>query len=245
MTNFLPVRVKLLRDRLERLDQLSASVAEAALLEDLRSDLAPSVAQLKMALDQCALLGASGIKIGEPASLEVARKRAAGLLDKFSSERTAASLKKGVGWANLVRDVKSASNELVSAVASRWKAYRYEIFTGEAPAVVRSRIAFTAANAAAFSRYQRHYSEFQIYFERVPLDLNTIREVLALAETLINTAKEFDYNVPSDVKRFLEAVQNGGASLELFTGTVRAWVSENDAFESYRIVPRGAADGRR
>ena len=50
MSTSLPVRVKEMRCRLESLDQLGANVAETALLEDLRSDLAPPVTELKKAL---------------------------------------------------------------------------------------------------------------------------------------------------------------------------------------------------
>ena len=66
----------------------------------------------------------------------------------------------------------------------------------------------------------------------------------SLAKELIETAKGLDYNVPTEVERFLEAVESGGAALDLVTDTVKAWLTANDAFASYRIVPRGADGGR-
>ena len=244
MSTSLPVRVKEMRCRLESLDQLGANVAETALLEDLRSDLAPPVTELKKALEQCALLSTSGIAVEEPASLEAARKRAAGLIEKFTAERKAATLKKGVGWTNLVRDVKSASKDVATVVANRWKAYRQEVFTGEAPGVVKGRIAFTPANSLAFKRYEQLYQDFRTSFDRLPTDRTAIARVQSLAEALTETAKGLDYDVPADVKRFLEEVQSGGAPLELLTDTVKTWLAENHAFANYRILPRGADGGR-
>ena len=244
MITSLPARAKALRDRLVALDQLGANVKETGLLEDLRSDLAAPAAELSRALDQRALLINSGIAVETPATLDAARKRAAGLLDKFTAEKKAATLTKGVGWAHLARDIKAASSDVVAMVVKRWKAYRQEVFTGEAPGVVKGRIAFTPANSAAFKRYEKLHQSFRAEFERLPADRAAIEHVRSLAEDLTETAKGFDYDVPADVKRFLEAVQSGGATLDLLTDTVRTWLTENDAFASYRILPRGADGGR-
>lgn len=244
MNASLPVRVNAMRKRLERLDQLGANVEETGLLDDLRSDLAPPVAELDRALGQYALLIKCGIGMEGPPSLDPARKRAGGLLERFKVEKKAATLKKGVGWTNLIREIKTASKDLASATAIRWKDYRQEAFTGEAPGVVRGRIAFTPENSTALSRYERLYQSFRAEFDRLPVDRSTIERVQSLAEALTETAKDFDYNVPADVKRFLEAVQSGGAPLDLLTDAVKTWLAENDASANYRILPRGA-DGRR
>ena len=53
-----------------------------------------------------------------------------------------------------------------------------------------------------------------------------------------------DFDVPGEVKRFLEEIQSGGAPLDLLTDTVKDWLKANNAFDSYRILPR-SADGRR
>lgn len=238
MSTSLPARVHALRDRLVALDQLGANVEETGLLEDLRSDLAAPAAELSRALDQRALLDDFGIVAAAPATLDAARKRAAALLEKFMAEKKAATLKKGVGWANLVRDIKVASSDVAIMVVKSWKAYRQEVFTGEAPGVVKGRIAFTPANAAAFKRYEQLHQAFRVEFDRLPADRAAIERMRSLAEELTETAKAFDYNVPAEVKRFLEAVQSGGATLDLLTDTVKTWLTDNGAFASYRIVPR-------
>lgn len=244
MSTSLTTRVKDLRDRLKTLDRLGANVTETGLLEDLRSELATPVGKLKRALNERALLIESGIGVETPASLNAARKRAVSLLEKFTVEKKAEALKRGVGWTNLIREIKAASDDVGSVVDIRWKAYRQEVFTGEPPGVVRGRIAFTPTNSAGFKRYDQLYQDFRSSFERLPADLKAIQQVQSLAKSLTETANGFDYNVPVDVKRFLEAVQNGGASLDLLTDTVKTWLAENNAFANYRILSRGTDESR-
>lgn len=244
MSTSLPARAKALRERLVALDQLGANVKETGLLEDLRSDFAAPAAKLSQALDKRALLNNSGITVETPANLNAARKRADALLEKFTTEKNAATLKKGVGWTNLIRDIKAASSDVDDTALKRWKAYRHEVFTGEEPRIVRGRIAFTPANSAAFNLYEKLHKAFRIEFERLPADLAAIEHVRSLAKDLTETAEGFDYDVPDDVKRFLEAVQSGGAPLDLLTDAVKMWLTENDAFANYRILPRGAHGGR-
>jgi hypothetical protein len=244
MSTSLPARAKALRDRLEKLDQMGSNVAETGLLENLRADLAAPAAELSRALDQRALLTDSGISMTDPPALGTARNRAATLLEKFTTSQKAATLTKGTGWANLIREIKAASSEVGATAVKSWRAYRQEVFTGEAPAIVKGRVAFTPANDAAYKRYEQLFQSFRSEFERFPADLAAIERVRSLAADLTTTAATFDYDVPAEVKLFLEAVQSGGASLDLLTGTVKTWLAENNAFASYRIVPRGA-DGTR
>ena len=244
MSTSLPARTKALRDRLVALDQLGADVEETGLLADLRSDLAAPAAKLSKALELRALLLESGIAAAAPATLDATRRRAVALLEKFTAEKKAATLKKGVGWANLLRDVNAASVAVAAMVDKSWKAYSQEVFTGEAPGVVKGRIALTPANGAAFQRYEQLHQDFRAIFDRPPADRAAIERVRALAADLTETANGFDYDVPAEVKRFLEAVQSGGATLDLLTDTVKTWLADNDAFASYRIVPRGADGGR-
>lgn len=244
MTTSLPERVKALRERLVALDQLGANVQETSLLEDLRLDLEPLVAELGRELARRKLLVGSGIETPEPPSLERARKRAAVLLERFTAETKAATLKKGTGWASLIKEIKTASTDLSAGIVGSWKGYRQSVFTGDAPPVVKGRIAMTPTNSAAFTTYERLHQAFRAEFERLPADKAAIDAVKDLAARLTETAMMFDFDVPGEVKRFLEAIQTGGAKLELLTDTVLKWLEENNASDTYRIVPR-SADGSR
>ena len=244
MSTSLPARTKALRERLVALDRLSANVEETGLLEDLRSDLASPAAELSLTLDLRALLAGSGIEIPESPSLDTARKRAAALHERFNAARKATTLKKGTGWTNLLKEITAATTDVSTSVVRSWKGYRQTVFTGEAPAVVKGRIAFTPTNTAAFKIYEQLHQAFRTEFEKLPVDKAGIDRVKVLAAQLTETAKEFDFDVPDDVKRFLEAIQSGGAKLDLLTGAVLEWLQDNNAVDNYRIVPR-SADGSR
>lgn len=147
-------------------------------------------------------------------------------------------------WASLLKEIATASTDVSAVVMRSWKGYRQTVFTGEAPTLVKGRIAFTPANNAAFKTYEQLHKAFQDEFYKLPADKAAIERVKALAVRLTETAKEFDFDVPADVKRFLEAIQSGGAKLELLTGPVIKWLKENNAFDNYCIVPR-SSDGSR
>lgn len=242
MSSSLPARTKALRERLATLDQLGSNLKETGLLDDLKSELAPRVAELSRAHDQSQVLVNSGIEWITPASLDTVRKNAAVLHQKFAAENKAATLKKGVRWTNFIKDIRVASTEINASVVNRWKVYLQSSFTGESPRVINRRIALTPKNKAALKDYERHYQEFRTALDRLPSNEVDIQGVRALATRLTETAKAFDFNVPDEVKHFLEAIQSGGATLYLLTDTVKAWLEENDVFDSYIIR---SADGSR
>lgn len=235
MTGSLPERAKALRARLGRLDEMGANAAEAGLLDDLRSELSAPIARLKGHLDQRSILTTAGIAAELPPSLETGRKRAATLQEKFVAENKAATLKKGRNWSQLLTDIDTASSDVAKAVSSAWRAHRQEIFGGEAPSVIRARLAMTSENMAAIKRYETLHQNFRAAFETLPPDGAMIERVKRLARELTETAKSFDFNVPKEVKAFLEAIQAGGAPLTLLTETVQAWLKTNNALDSYRI----------
>ena len=59
------------------------------------------------------------------------------------------------------------------------------------------------------------YQSFRAAFEALPQDVATVERVRQLANDLTETAKSFDFDVPQEVKAFLEAMQAGGAPLAL------------------------------
>lgn len=244
MSQSLPERAKTLRERLVTLDRLGENVEETGLLADLRSDLALPASELSRALEQRELLANSGIETPEPPSLQTARKRAAVLLGRFTTAQKAATLKKGTGWADLRKEIDAAVTSVSIEVVKSWKGYRHTVFTGEEPAVVKGRIAFTSTNKAAYKVYEQLYQEYRSEFDKPPADKMAIERVKDLAARLTKTAKSFDFDVPVDVKIFLEALQAGGARLDLLTDLVRKWLKDNNAFENYRIVPRSTDGGR-
>ncbi|MET4483769.1 hypothetical protein [Bradyrhizobium sp. F1.13.3] len=240
MTTTLPARATALRERLVRLDRLGSSVAEASDLEGLRGDLAGRAEKLNTHVKNQAMLVDLAIAVPPPASLLAARKRAGGILERFRVQPKAATLKRVQAWRSMLDEIDTASRDLASAVIAAWRTYRQHVFAGDAPAVIRSRLARTKANDAAFSEYQRLFDRLKAAFETLPSDRAAIDRVKQLAADLEAVAQNFDFAVPAEVKQFLEAVLSvSGAPLALLTPEVVKWLKENDSFDNYRVSATG------
>ena len=238
MRTSLPERAKLLRARLVNLDNLSLNVLETRSLEELRHSLKQPAERLRNVVEQYKLLEDSGIQTPKSEPLVSARKLAAKVLDGFKLNPKAATLTRGVGWATLLKQVDLASDDLDAGLQKAWKTYRLTLFNGDPPQLLKNRIALTDANMKAFKAYEKLYNSWLFEFGRLPGDIAAIDRVKAIAKELTNTAKSFDFNVPDDVKRFLQSIQVDGASLAQLTKAVVDWLKENKAFDQYRIVPR-------
>lgn len=240
MTTTLPTRATALRERLARLEVMGSSVAEASDLEGLRGDLSGRAEKLAVHLKNQAMLVDAAIAVAPPASLLAARKRAGNILERFCAQPKAATLKRGQAWRSMLDEIDAASRDLASAVLAAWRAYRQQVFAGDTPAVIRSRLARTKANDAAFNEYQRLFDRLKAAFEALPSDRVVIDRVKQLAADLEAVAQNFDFAVPAGVKQFLEAVLSvSGAPLALLTPEVVKWLKENDSFDNYRVSATG------
>lgn len=236
MTASLPARAAALRADLQRLDAMGADVQETAKLTDLQRELAKEVEILERSTAQARVLETAKIATPNVPAFATARSRAAALKSKFAEDTRAATLTKGTNWTRLLRDLKAAADDVASGSRTAWKEFRGATFTGDAPVVIRNRIAWTDENAEAYKRYAIKHQTFRSAFEALPGTSAEIAMVRQLADDLKTIAGQFDFDVPAEVKTFLEAVQADGAALALLTPTVTAWLKDNDAFTAYRIV---------
>jgi hypothetical protein len=240
MTATLPARAAALRKRLVELDKMSSNVTEAHNLEGLRVEIASRAERLGAQLDKATVLAGDNISVAHPASLIAVRKRATGLLERFITDPKAATLKRGQVWTALLREVDAASRDLAAAVLSAWRAHRATVFAGDTPPALRGKLARTNANDEAFKTYEALYERLKAAFDDLPSSQGDLDKVGALAAQLEQIAQGFDFDVPAEVKRFLEAVLSiTGAPLVLLTPEVRQWLEANGSLESYTIRSTG------
>jgi hypothetical protein len=240
MTTALATRVSDLRSRLEALDRAASNVAEVSALEGLRAGLSAPAERLGSELAKQHLLTAANVVVATPASLTTARKRAGGLLEKFQAEPKSAILKRGQSWNALLSEVDNAGRDLASALMAAWKGHRQTVFAGETPAQVRGKLARTPTNDQAFAKYDGLYSRLKAAFDVLPPDTASIAVTRTIAEDLEKVAKGFDFDVPADVKQFLEAVLSiNGARLSLLTPSVLEWLTKNGGLDGYAVRSTG------
>jgi hypothetical protein len=239
MKEALPLRVSALRDKLTRLQGLTENAKEASDLAVLQQELTVPAKTLADLVGQHRMLSEKGVTIKVPTSLGQVRKRASALREKFRAERRSTTLKKGTGWTSLISEGDTAIKDVEGALLAGWKNFRTMIYSGDAPSVIEKRIARTPQNLQALNEYQKAYSDFAAQFQSLPPNATTVEMVKRLAVDLASISAKFDFAVGDDVKRFLAAVQSGGAPLVLLTDEVLKWLADNKAADGYLIHASG------
>jgi hypothetical protein len=235
MKDALPIRVTALQDKLKRLQGLEANAIEARDLSALKLDLEAPTQVFSNILKQKAMLTNQQVIVTLPSSLAQVRKRASTLREKFRAEKKSTTLKKGTGWSSLLTEEADAIKEVEAALLKGWKDFRSTAYAGDPPTVISKRIARTPENVQAERQYEETYTQFASLFQTLPSDTATVSKARTLAANLVSIAAQFNFAVSEDVKRFLDAVQNGGAPLILLTDEVKKWLAENDAADGYSI----------
>jgi hypothetical protein len=235
MKDALPIRVSALQDKLDRLQGLKANAIEARDFSALKLDLEAPTQVFANLLKQKAMLTNQQVIVNLPSSLAQVRKRASTLREKFRAEKKSTTLKRGTGWSSLLTEEAGAIKEVEAALLKSWKDFRSTAYAGDPPTVISNRIARTPENVQAERQYKETYTQFALLFQTLPSDASTVSKARTLAANLVSIAAQFNFAVSGDVKRFLDAVQNGGAPLILLTDEVKKWLAENDATDGYSI----------
>jgi hypothetical protein len=239
MKDALPVRVKGLREKLERLQGLAANAKEASALAALKLDLATPAEALASLEKQLTTLAKQGVEVKPPVSLGQVRKRATGLRDRFRVDRKSATLTKGTGWTALLTEGGNAAKDIEAALLTGWKDFRAAVYAGDAPTTIEKRIARTPQNLQALDEYRQTHTQFSALFQALPTDGSAVGEAKKLAQDLATISRKFDFAVGDEVKRFLAAVQTGGAPLTFLTEEVLKWLADNKAMDGYSIRALG------
>ena len=223
----------LIRARMEESKTLQARMAEAEKI----------LASLETLLESVRLFRSFNIgsPVAPPASLNQARKRVSKVLERFRADAKSTVLTKSQDWNKLVDDdgeIAAAVKTIREHLETSWRTYGNEINTLTPPAEIEGSLARTENNDAAFKRYRKAYSEFNTLIKNLPKTEGDISKVLSVLELLRKTYAEFDFDVPEDVKRFLAAVGQNGANLDLLTEVVRAWLQGQGSYHRYRIITR-------
>ena len=230
-------KVQNLKIRAENLGNLQSRVSEVSQLDTRLKELSEKSVGLSDASTKAVFLLSAGL-IMDTAPTSVARVHMQ--LNKvrthFAATRTAATLTQKDEWSRLLSEMGTAVKEIRSRNEKSWRGYLDGLFTGESPDQMQARMAPTDDNNKVFVHYKKLFDEFQNLKRQLPNDMVGFEKAKEVSERLKSIAKEFDFNVPDAVNVFLRAVSQGGASLDMVTEEVHAWLVSNDQVDWYRVV---------
>lgn len=231
-------RIETICERAENQRSIEEKRAEVnrlqPLLNDARNlseDLDHEVAQLRFLRDQ-------GIFTAPPDKAEAARKTLGRLRERFTKESRAEHLTRGRDWTLLKEQVRATCENLASALQTEWAQFVQTAYSGDTPSTLEGSLAGTEGNLQNLRRYREVHAELNRYAKSRPTGRTDFDNVRDLSRQLTEIYQDFDFDVPEEVKRFLQAVAGGGANLDLFTTEVRVWLQKQNTSDHYRIVAR-------
>lgn len=226
-----------LQKRIRAAQNVQTSVAESEQLRlRLREALEIQNAVLEAA-NMIRFLAANSIPVGVN-SVEIAKgsQPLQNIIGRFRESRRASSLTKGKDWVRLAENSSNIEDALERRAREAWREYASNLYSGQTPENLSASLAMTETNRKALEEYKKIYSDFKELKTQFPKDTTDINRTNQCAEKLRDIASAFDFDVPEDVKIFLEAVAREGAALDLLTDGVVEWLHENQSQRHYKIV---------
>jgi len=214
------------------------SRAESQRLAPLLKDAGQFSASLAAEIERLRFFRDQGFSVTVPDKAAAARKTLSRLRERFSRDYRAEQLTRGREWALLSGQIRETREELDSNLRTEWRCFVDSAYSGDNPDNVESVLAATEGNRKNLVDYRRAHTELRQYARTRPESREDFARVRALARILTEIYDRFDFSVPDDVKRFLQAVASGGAGLELLTQTVLDWLHEQNTAGQYRVVSR-------
>ena len=216
----------------ERIDELRAFQMRLAEIRQDLNKLEPILKSLKV-------LQGEGIDI-QLSFVEVstARQKRTEVAKRFQEELNYAALTRGRSWPQMREAVDRVATAAKDAGNKSWRDFVTTEFSGERPEDLERTLAPTKENQDGLAHYRREFRSLRELTKGLPVDREPVKRARELIQVLRDIDRKFQRNVPPAVKRFLEAVAVGSASLALLDKEVLDWLDATDSRDLYRIIAR-------
>jgi hypothetical protein len=239
MTVSLLARAKSLDTKLSEFDIINSNMGEIEAFTQAYKELDAVMIPFLSAFKAAEMMSKNGMDFLELDSLVNLKKMAGQLFEKFRDSGDSKTLKSGKNWPTIISAITSTTRDLNSSSLNIWKNYKNNIFTGEKPDNLVEITAPTSHNKSILLKYRSSYAEFINLFDRLPDNEPVISRARELAIILANCRGQLDFDVPSEVKKFLDATSTfGGAGISSLSDSVLAWLRDNNTIENYKVVSK-------
>lgn len=227
---------KAVHERLQGARSAQANLAEAQALAGLQKALATKTAALHALVARGGVLAQRGVPMSSCPGFDAMRKIIDALRTRFGQVPTSNTLTQGKHWTSLMTALDSAIATVDTTQRHDWSTYvATALFAGLPPERRKVGLVQTPDNKAALEQYTRLYEKFVRYRNTIPATAQALEEVHQYSDALAGIV--FEENVPKNVEAFINAV-SFGASLDLLTPEVIAWLREHDLLGSYVVRAR-------
>lgn len=230
-------RIRALQHRAQQQAARQASLDEVRKLRPLLEQAQALSGRLGIEVQQLGLLRNQGIVLPNPPETAGAALRTLGRVrERFAQERRAERLTQRQDWTRFQEQTQAVCGQAAQGLNNTWRDFVTSAYSGDKPENLERTLAPTEGNRAFLSRYRETYQRLIGLARNRPVGREDFEKVRELARALNAIHQEFDLNVPDAVSRFLRAVAAGGATIDLLTDEVRAWLKDQGKSEAYRIV---------
>jgi hypothetical protein len=232
---------RVVRARLARADAASSSVEEAEALAKKKKELFALAAKVESLANRRAMLRQGGIPLSFATDLDKVKQLCGMILTRFTELPKASTLVDKQRWTKLSEVLLEFNASEETLQKQDWKEYfGTRLFAGVSPEQRKQTILITLPeNQKEWDRYKRLYTQFAQYRNSVPVTAEELGVVQACSKELSKIRFVENDDVPVAVREFFNATSSGsGASLDLLTTEVIAWLRDNNMLNNYAVRAR-------
>lgn len=144
-------------------------------------------------------------------------------------------------WVRLLNSAESATKATEEALREGWRQQVAALGEVTGPSVLERQVSSTASNKEILEKYSRAYDRYRSLAKvGLPSDPSALTELKEAVATLRQAHARLNFSGSNEVKQFLSAVDQGGASLHLLTPAVLQWLQENDDIGRFIVKIRSS-----
>ncbi|MDA9613028.1 hypothetical protein N9S22_02820 [Paracoccaceae bacterium] len=164
------------------------------------------------------------------------RNFAKNLLEIFNAEPTVQSLKSGRNLQNLLQALKKFTDAYEIKLDHAFTEFVRSNYGGGGPKDLELSAGKTPNNAKILSTFRGEYEGFLNITQTRSITVEVLDQIEKSGAVLIKLYDKLDFEVPSEVKKFFDAIERGGANLNDLTNTVREYLNENNIAPEFKII---------
>jgi hypothetical protein len=148
-------------------------------------------------------------------------------------------------WARLINAAESANETVRETARAQWRQFVESLGHVDSPAILEGRMLKTPANEAILLTYKEQYARYLAAIRNdLPSSVATKEEVAHAVVVMQGLREQLEGTAPDAVRLFLNAIETGGAALELLTPEVMEWLRANDDPARFVIKPKATQTWR-